>query len=118
MQVVVNIPNWLYNAIMECKEPHYSRSLGDAVRDGKPLPKGHGRLGDLDKIKKEMQNYHDDCAKTSEYTRLGFETAIAVVENAKPIIEADKAESEEISDRNLKMWIEIFAEEKRREERK
>ena len=38
------------------------------------LPKGHGRLGDLDKIIKEMQNYYDDCAKTSEYTRLGFET--------------------------------------------
>ena len=45
--------------------------------NGTPLSKGHGRLGDLDKIIKEMQNYHDDCAKTSEYTRLGFETAIA-----------------------------------------
>lgn len=28
---------------------------------------------------KEMQRYHDDCAKTSEYTRLGFETAMNVV---------------------------------------
>ena len=54
------------------------------------LPKGHGRLGDLDKIIKEMQNYYDDCAKTSEYTRLGFETAIAVVEDADTVIEADK----------------------------
>ena len=60
-----------------------------AIRNGTPLPKGHGRLGDLDKIKKEMQNYHDDCAKTSEYTRLGFETAIAVVEDAPTIIEAE-----------------------------
>ena len=41
-----------------------------------------------------MQNYHDDCAKTSEYTRLGFETAIAVVEDAPTIIKADKEESE------------------------
>lgn len=41
-----------------------------------------------------MQNYHDDCAKTSEYTRLGFETAIAAVEDANTIIEADTAESE------------------------
>lgn len=57
------------------------------------LPKGHGKLGDLDELKKEMQNYHDDCAKTSEYTRLGFETAMAVVENANTIIEADKSVS-------------------------
>ncbi len=39
MKVIVDIPNWLYNAMMECKEPQYSRSLGDAVRDGTPLPK-------------------------------------------------------------------------------
>ena len=67
---------------------------GELILNGTPLPKGHGRLGDLDKIKKEMQNYHDDCAKTSEYTRLGFETAIAVVEDAPTIIKADKEESE------------------------
>ena len=46
MKVVVDIPNWLYNAIMECQEPHYSKSLGDAVRDGTQLPKGHGDLID------------------------------------------------------------------------
>ncbi len=40
MQIVIDIPNWLYNAIMECKEPLYSKSLGDAVRDGTLLPKG------------------------------------------------------------------------------
>lgn len=90
--------------IIEISEQIYKQSciLADidgspilkAIKDGISLPKGHGRLGDLDKIKKKMQYYHDDCAKTSEYTRLGFETAIAVVENAKPIIEADKAESE------------------------
>ena len=27
----------------------------------------------------KMQYYYDDCAKTSEYTRLGFETAMEVV---------------------------------------
>lgn len=64
------------------------------IADGTPLSKEHGRLGDLDKIKKEMQNYHDDCAKTSEYTRLGFETAMWVVEDAKTIIEADKENKE------------------------
>ena len=64
--------------------------IGRAVYNGIPLPKGHGRLGDLDILKKEMQNYLDDCAKTSEYTRLGFETAIAVVEDTDTVIEADE----------------------------
>ena len=40
MQVVVDIPNWLYHAIQEHREPIYSQSLGEAVRDGTPLPKG------------------------------------------------------------------------------
>ena len=34
---------------------------------------------------KEMQKYHDDCAKTSEYTRLGFETAMNVVKELPPV---------------------------------
>jgi hypothetical protein len=50
MQVVIDVPNWLYFAILEHKEPVYSQSLGDAVRDGTPLPKGHGRLIDADKV--------------------------------------------------------------------
>ena len=83
MQIVIDIPEEDYIRI--CDEPCTELAL--AVRNGTPLPKGHGRIGDLDKIKKEMQNYHDDCAKTSEYTRLGFETAIAVVEDAPTIIE-------------------------------
>ena len=37
-----------------------------------------GRLIDADKAIELMQFYHDDCAKTSEYTRLGFETAIGL----------------------------------------
>ena len=50
MKVVVDIPNWLYNAMMEHRESHYSQSLGDAVRDGTPLPKGHGCLIDQDAL--------------------------------------------------------------------
>ena len=98
MQIVIEIDDKLYEIIKNPKKletMYHAGRLCKAVNSGKVLPKGHGRLGDLDKIKKEMQNYHDDCAKTSEYTRLGFETAIAVVEDASPIIEADKTESKD-----------------------
>lgn len=80
MQIVIDIPNWLYNAIMECNEPHYSKSLGDAVRDGTPLPKGHGRLIDADALNRKDVN----CANVP----MNF------IDTASTIIEADKAESE------------------------
>jgi hypothetical protein len=90
MKIIIDIPETAYrllnNGGVDWLGTEYILS---AVAKGTPLPKGHGRLGDLDKIKKEMQNYHDDCAKTSKYTRLGFETAMAVVEDAPTIIEAD-----------------------------
>ena len=93
MKIIVEISDNHFKTLQkmnECGLGYYQR----AILNGTPLPKGHGRLGDLDKIKKEMQYYHDDCAETSEYTRLGFETAIAVVEDAPTIIEADKENKE------------------------
>lgn len=100
MQIVIDILEDFYNGVKVVEEE--SEDITEAVvtlpmeciANGIPLSKGHGRLGDLDKIKKEMQNYHGDCAKTSEYTRLGFETAMAVVDDTPTIIEADNAESE------------------------
>lgn len=101
MQIVIDIPEKIYKRIIEMKffisgekwKTIIVNEIIVAIRNGTPLPKGHGRLGDLDKLKKDMQYYYDDCAKTSEYTRLGFETAIAVVEDANTIIEADKEET-------------------------
>ena len=37
-----------------------------------------------------MQKYHDDCAKTSVYTRLGFETAMNVIKGLPPTTERPK----------------------------
>lgn len=37
MKVLIDVPNWLYNAMLEHREPIYSQSLGEAVRDGIPL---------------------------------------------------------------------------------
>ena len=86
MQIVIDIPNWLYNAIMECKEPHYSRSLGDAVRDGVPLLKGHGKL--------IAEPTEEDIAKTvggqNDFVVCIKDAVKAVFDNAPTIIEADK----------------------------
>lgn len=93
MRIVIDIPNWLYNAIMDCKEPYYSKSLGDVVRDGTPLPKGCGRLGDLDALEKEIVN----GIKAGNYEE-GYEAfanindmddCVECVKYADTIIEAD-----------------------------
>jgi hypothetical protein len=61
-------------------------TLIKAVKNGKPLPKGHGRIGDLDALRCEntdFDTYNDYCTMFDE------------IEAAETIIEADKAESEE-----------------------
>jgi hypothetical protein len=61
--------------------------LYDAVRNGTPLPKGHGRLIDADELKEHK--YHDNH-------RYENAVAVAYIDWAPTIIEADKAESEEV----------------------
>ena len=96
MKVVVDIPNWLYNAIMERKEPIYSQSLGDAVRDGTPLPKGHGALidiSDIDVIELE------DSTKIIRHEK-GDEVDVYI--SAPIIVEADKRDYE------MPKWLSVY----------
>lgn len=75
MQIVIDIPNWLYNAILEHKEPIYSQSLAEAVRDGTPLPKHYGDLIDR-----------------NEYFQGSYNDAREFLDNAPTIIPATKEE--------------------------
>lgn len=96
MKLIIDINEEVYSDTIHDSEYDTLQlgiTLKEIIKNGTPLEE-HGRLGDLDALKKEMQSYLDDCAKTSEYTRLGFETAIAVVEDADTIIEADKENEE------------------------
>lgn len=90
MRVVVDIPNWLYNAIMTHREPQYSQSLGDAVRDGTPLPKGHGRIIDESQI--SSVEYHEEIENIGTL----FEIVHMIIDStdAPTIIEADTGETE------------------------
>ena len=95
MQIVIEIPDELKRALDNNEEYRlYTESVGHvtlmAIKNGTPLPEYHGRLVDADALEKKMLSYHDDCAQTSEYTRLGFETAMEVVKDADTIIPATK----------------------------
>ena len=58
MRIVIDIPEEVFDEIYN--NNYYSlkgkAALRVAVRNGIPLPKGHGRLGDLDALETKMVN--------------------------------------------------------------
>lgn len=84
IEVVINITRqeWEYlNKLVKNGDQlgHYERLLVN----GTPLPKGHGRIGDLDALRCEntdFDTYNDYCTMFDE------------IEAAETIIEADKEE--------------------------
>ena len=51
MQIVINIDDWMYSEIL--KGVKYQR-LEHNIKNGTPLPKGHGRLIDADERRTEI----------------------------------------------------------------
>lgn len=100
MQVIIDIPDELYNRFRHeySEENLISKYTNDAILEafcnGTPLPKGHGRLGDLNiilnKAIKHRESYME--AENSSYCRgklHAYELYVEEVENAPIIIEAD-----------------------------
>ena len=86
MQIVIDINDNLYTRLFDNGVDNYNdvADMAKAIRKGIPLPKGHGRLIDADKLLKE--------ARIDIWTDYGFESKISSidVESAPIIIEADK----------------------------
>ena len=98
MQIVIDIPEILFEKIQNRKAD--KRTLETVIIRGTPLPKGHGRLIDADRLQEEFKKRHDfyvdayggfknlpinDKSRVDEIT-----ASIASVVNAPTIIEADK----------------------------
>lgn len=93
IKLVVKIPESIWVAI---QNGEYCGILDDrtynAIKNGKPLPKGHGRLIDADKFLKDNEAYTGWILNSSEW---GGENAYKdtledLVNEAPIIIEADK----------------------------
>ena len=78
-QILINIPDFLYEQILK---KHVSKAtIARTFQNGAVLPKGHGRIADVDKILDEMR-------ATRTYDIL------FALERVKPILEADKGGEE------------------------
>lgn len=89
-QVVIDLSEELYNYMQtEEYDEHLDRrfdyQIRFAVKNGTPLPKGHGKLIDADVL---CDYFWDNRSKL--YTHKDLQI---VIDNAPTIIEADKAES-------------------------
>ena len=88
MQIVIDIPKGAYEEICRARFP-----LQDAyrivawIKNGTPLPKGHGRLIDADV-------FESRCMFGSDIE--GMEDVIYVLSGCKSIIEEDTESEEEI----------------------
>lgn len=61
-------------------------TLIKAIKNGTPLPEGHGRIGDLTKLYNKIDKRNRENGK-GKYTGI-----LVLVDNAETIIEADKGE--------------------------
>ncbi len=89
MEIVINIPEWKYKSICEgveaskrCGVPTMNPDIDEAIYKGTPLPKGHGKIADIDEILEEMK-----ATKT-------YDIPFALG-RVKPIIPADTESEEE-----------------------
>lgn len=94
MKLIIDIPEEMYQKIKETNMVISGRRSGrtfdyilfNAVNIGTPLPKGHGRLGDLDALQEEVSSWGMNDYEPSDF--------IDAINEAEAIIEADEAESE------------------------
>ena len=91
MQIVIDIDDNLYTRLFDNGKINVidMRRACVAIRKGTPLPKGHGRIGDVDQME-YLKALHD-----AKFGKIKFSEAINKIKNSIPtIVEADKAERE------------------------
>ena len=89
MEIVINIPDELYNKYVSV---YLSRGNGKtitynllkAIKNGTPLPKGHGRIVDISPLEFKIG---DEDAYGTEYSNVDFYYELIALPT---IIEADK----------------------------
>lgn len=87
MELVIKIPEEMYkwvNDINKFFDDYGTSDFIDLVKNGMPLPKGHGRIGDLDALRDEVSSWGMNDYEPSDF--------IDVIDQADTIIGADEDE--------------------------
>ena len=82
MQIVIDIDDRVYKNLMT-DNGWRAIELAKAIKNGTPLPKGHGRLIDADELKKIIK-------ENDTLTMTGFSVRLCDIDNAPTIIEANE----------------------------
>lgn len=107
MKLVIEIPNSVYEKIIDGTietDGYFKANLRECFRHGTPLPKGHGDLVDRNYICKAIYAADDNCTGMGmTYDEMdiyndGIDSMWNKLQNAAPIIKADKEVLDEDSD--------------------
>lgn len=94
VEIVIKMPEKEYNKIKENDYGFFNGRFFQMIRLGTLLPKGHGRLGDLDEVEKEMKNGIKAGLLEEGYDNYphinNVDDCVECVKYADTIIEADK----------------------------
>lgn len=95
IELVIKIPEKIYESVMDGT---YCGTLYQELKNGTPLPKGHGRIGDLDKLEKEIDGGIKAGLMIEGYENYSnindVDDCLEYVKYAPTIIEADRSEEE------------------------
>lgn len=85
MQIVIEVDDDLYTRLFDNGVDNYddAANMAKAIRKGKVLPKGHGRLVDAKKLLNTFWTY----CKQGDF---GYHQAEDLIKSAHTIVEADK----------------------------
>ena len=89
MEIVIDIPEEMFQTV---KNGNWcgNHIIGEAIRNGTPLPKNHGRLIDADTLEEKVEK-HREMLKISEYDR-ELVLHYTNIEMAPTIIEGSESE--------------------------
>lgn len=86
MQIVIDIPEGTYEY---WKEHCHEFVLSEAIKNGTPLPKGHGRLIDADALELDY-DWGEYTTSTGQLVTIGYQAySLSQIENANTVIDAD-----------------------------
>lgn len=89
IELVVKIPEWVYKRAQEMPSV-WCDSVWSGIKNGTPLTKGHGRIGDLDALRKEVSSWGMNDYEPSDF--------IDAIDQADTIIEADREQGEKMKE--------------------